>query len=165
MSYCSKCGANIDQTTIYCPNCGTRQTPDSFQQPNYSYTQQDTRIAENVAALLCYLFMPISGLVFYCTDTRPFVRFHAMQSILCVLASIVLTIGLGILTTIIGGLFSSTGLWGIVGTIAGFFVIVGIVIPLFFVAIWFLLMVKAYQKEWFQLPIIGKMALQKAYKQ
>jgi len=165
MSFCLKCGVSMDQTASYCQNCGAKQTPDSYQQPNYSYAQQDTRIQENVAALLCYLLMPIAGLVFYCTDNRPFVRFHAMQSILCVLASIVLTIGFGILTTVIGGLFSSTGLLGIMGTLAGLLLMVGVVVPLFFVAVWFLLIVKAYQKEWFQLPIIGKIALQKAYKQ
>lgn len=165
MAYCSKCGVYHDPTAQFCQNCGENLTQAPVQPPNYPYTQQDTRIPENGAAVLCYLLMPISGVVFYCTDDRPFVRFHAMQSILCVLASIILIIGLGILTAVIGGILSGAGIWGILGTFAGFFVIVGVVYPLFFVAIWFLMMVKAYQKEWFQLPIIGKIAFQRAYKQ
>ena len=155
----------MDQTTYYCQNCGFKKTQDSYQQPNYSSAQQDTRIAENIAALLCYIMMPISGLVLYCTDSRPFVRFHAMQSILAVVASFVLTIIFIIVTAVIGALFSNIGLLGVISAFAGFLVVFGVIVPLVGVAIWFLLLVKAYQKEWFQLPVIGKIALQKAYRQ
>ena len=36
---------------------------------------------ENVAGLLSYLFGWVTGLIFFLIDKRPFVRFHAMQSI------------------------------------------------------------------------------------
>jgi uncharacterized membrane protein len=36
---------------------------------------------ENVAGMLCYLFGWASGLVFLLVDRRPFVRFHAAQSV------------------------------------------------------------------------------------
>jgi uncharacterized membrane protein len=39
------------------------------------------RIPENVAGMLCYLFGWAGGLVFLLLDRRPFVRFHAAQSI------------------------------------------------------------------------------------
>ena len=35
---------------------------------------------ENVAGLLCYAGGWLTGLVFLLTDKRPFVRFHAAQS-------------------------------------------------------------------------------------
>jgi hypothetical protein len=38
-------------------------------------------IAENVAGLLCYILSWLSGLIFLLIDKRPFVRFHAAQSI------------------------------------------------------------------------------------
>ena len=38
-------------------------------------------LSENVAGLLCYLLGWVTGLIFYFTDKRPFVRFHAAQSI------------------------------------------------------------------------------------
>lgn len=38
-------------------------------------------IPENVAGMLCYLFGWVGGLVFLLIDRRPFVRFHAAQSI------------------------------------------------------------------------------------
>jgi len=39
------------------------------------------RVPENVAGMLCYLFGWVSGLVFLLFDRRPFVRFHAAQSV------------------------------------------------------------------------------------
>jgi uncharacterized membrane protein len=38
-------------------------------------------LSENVAGMLCYLFGWASGLVFLFIDRRPFVRFHAAQSV------------------------------------------------------------------------------------
>ena len=35
---------------------------------------------ENVAGLLCYSLGWVTGLIFYLVDKRPFVRFHAAQS-------------------------------------------------------------------------------------
>ena len=38
-------------------------------------------MAENVAGFLCYILGWITGLIFYFIDKRPYVRFHAAQSI------------------------------------------------------------------------------------
>ena len=38
-------------------------------------------MAENVAGLLCYVLGWVTGLIFFFIDKRPFVRFHAAQSI------------------------------------------------------------------------------------
>ena len=38
-------------------------------------------MAENVAGLLCYVLGWVTGLNFFLIDKRPYVRFHAAQSI------------------------------------------------------------------------------------
>src|SRR5215470_5723549 len=42
---------------------------------------QTSGLAENVAALLSYVFGWITGIIMFLIDKRPFVRFHAAQSI------------------------------------------------------------------------------------
>jgi uncharacterized membrane protein len=66
------------------------------------------RLSENVAGMLCYLFGWVGGLVFLFIDRRPFVRFHAAQSvaIFATLNILILALGgflLGALLPSIGG--------------------------------------------------------------
>jgi uncharacterized membrane protein len=44
--------------------------------------QVSAHLSENVAAALSYLFGWVSGLLFLFVDKRPFVRYHAAQSVL-----------------------------------------------------------------------------------
>ena len=44
-------------------------------------SNSQTGLSENVAGLLCYILGWITGLIFLLIDKRPFVRFHAAQSI------------------------------------------------------------------------------------
>ena len=37
-------------------------------------------MSENVAGLLCYVLGWVTGIIFFLIDKRPFVRFHAAQS-------------------------------------------------------------------------------------
>jgi hypothetical protein len=39
-------------------------------------------LQENVAGLLCYILGWVTGIIFLLIDKRPFVRFHAAQSII-----------------------------------------------------------------------------------
>ena len=55
-------------------------------------------MSENVAAFLCYLVGWVTGIIFFLIDKRPFVRFHAAQSI-------VVFGGLHILNIVIGIFF------------------------------------------------------------
>jgi uncharacterized membrane protein len=52
-------------------------------------------LSENVAAMLCYLLGWISGLVFLFFDRRPFVRFHAAQSVAVFATLNILILALG----------------------------------------------------------------------
>lgn len=53
-------------------------TKPQLQSEPRPFTEQ---LPENVAGMLCYLFGWVSGLVFLLVDRRPFVRFHAAQSV------------------------------------------------------------------------------------
>ena len=126
--------------------------------PPVQMTKSSTGLDENVAAVLSYVFNWVSGLVFFLIekDSR-LVRFHAMQSLLLAIVffvgSIVLYIAwfaLAIITSQISGLLGS-----LVGLVVGLFIFV------FFIACvigWILGMVKAYQGQYFKLPVIGSFA-------
>lgn len=120
--------------------------------------KSSTGLDENVAALLSYLFGWISGLIFFLLekDSR-LVRFHAMQSILLNAAGAVIGFVLWIasfILAIIGGMLAdSLGalIWILVTLIFAAFGLV-----LFIAAI--LCLVKAYQGQYFKLPVIGNFA-------
>ncbi|MGA2900918.1 MAG: DUF4870 domain-containing protein [Candidatus Acidiferrales bacterium] len=107
-------------------------------------------MAENVAGLLCYVLGWITGLIFYLTDKRPFVRFHAAQSIVVFGA-------LTIIRIIVGMLFVTGGLAGITtGLSLG--ILLFWLISLVGLILWVLLMVKAYQGERYRVPIAADLA-------
>jgi uncharacterized membrane protein len=103
-------------------------------------------LSENVAGLLCYLLGWVTGLIFFLIDKRPFVRFHAAQSI-------VVFGGLTVIRIVLSMLFISGGL---VGFSAG----VGILwlVSLVGLVLWILLMVKAYQGEKYRVPLAADLA-------
>ena len=103
----------------------------------------------NIAGLLCYLFGWVSGLIFLLIDKRPFVRFHAAQSIGISVGAIVVMIAFWILTIILAFITSGVGM------------LLGLLFPVLGLAIFALVivcMVKAYKNEKFKLPIIGDIA-------
>jgi uncharacterized membrane protein len=126
--------------------------------PPVQTTKSSTGLDENVAALLSYIFGWVSGLIFFLIekDSR-LVKFHAMQSILLNGLAIVLGIVLWIATfvfvivgaaigDIVGTLLSliATLLWLVFG--------VGILIAAI------MCLVKAFQGQYFKLPVIGNFA-------
>jgi uncharacterized membrane protein len=122
--------------------------------------KSSTGLDENVAALLSYVFGWISGLVFLLIekDSR-LVRFHAVQSIILNVASAVLLIGLEIVSVVVSLVLSqvSGALSFIVGIV---FWLVIMVLALAIVAAWVVCLIKAYQGQYFKLPIIGNFAEQ-----
>jgi uncharacterized membrane protein len=94
---------------------------------------------ENVAALLCYVLGWLSGLALFLIEKdNETVRFHAMQSML-VFGSI----------TLLDIVFGSLYVFG--------YVVVSI-INVGALALWVLLMVKAYQGERCRLPVVSDLA-------
>src|SRR5690349_7468080 len=79
MAFCSKCGTQVADDAAFCSNCGQAMKADV---PAYAASQGgSTGMAENVAGFLCYVLGWLTGLIFFLIDKRPFVRFHAAQSI------------------------------------------------------------------------------------
>jgi uncharacterized membrane protein len=107
-------------------------------------------MAENVAGLLCYVLGWVTGLIFYFIDKRPYVRFHAAQSI-------VVFGGLNVITYILGAFFGMSLLTGGVGGFTMGLALLRLVDLLTFV-LWILLMIKAYQGERFRVPIAADLA-------
>jgi uncharacterized membrane protein len=108
------------------------------------------RMEENVAGLLCYALGWVTGLIFFLIDRRPYVRFHAAQSI-------VVFGGLHIIWIVLARVyFGSLGFGGwTVFTLGG--LLLDAVRLLGFV-LWILLMVKAYQGEKFKVPVAAGIA-------
>ncbi|MBM2820555.1 MAG: hypothetical protein HW405_315 [Candidatus Berkelbacteria bacterium] len=94
-----------------------------------------------LSALLAYLLGIVGGIVFYAISKDPFVRFHAMQSILLWVAVVVLEFAFFILNFV-----------------AWFFSYFTWIIAVGLFAVWIIVMLKAYSGEKYKLPIIGDMA-------
>jgi uncharacterized membrane protein len=104
-------------------------------------------LAENITGLLCYLAGWITGIVFLLIDKRPWVRFHAAQSIAVFGGLTVVQIALSVMSSTIGGLVGF-GLMSMLGLLVGLITFV----------LWVLLMVKAYKHETFRVPIAAGIA-------
>lgn len=148
MAYCSKCGSEVAVGAAFCPKCGQAQTAGQMAQ---SKPSTNTGMAENVAGSLCYVLGWVTGIIFFLIDKRPFVRFHAAQSI-------VVFGGLHVVHMIIGVIFGAgfmmMGGWGGFGLGWALYSIVSLAT----FVLWILLMVKAYQGEKFQVPVAAEIA-------
>lgn len=91
-------------------------------------------MAKNTAAALAYVLGWVTGIVMLLIEKDPFVRFHAMQSIVTFGALTIL-----MFVPVIGWVLSPV------------IMIVGFVL-------WLVLIFKAYQGEKFKLPIVGNFA-------
>jgi uncharacterized membrane protein len=121
-------------------------------------TKSSTGLDENLAALLSYLFTWVSGLIFFLIekDSR-LVRFHAMQSILLSSAAIVVGIVLWIAWIVVAIVLAMMS--EVLASLVS--IVMGLVLFVFYIAIligFILCMVKAYQKQYFKLPVIGNFA-------
>jgi uncharacterized membrane protein len=160
MAFCPKCGAAVQSGAPFCSSCGAAQPGVGAAAPGPSVSpgppvttagMQQTQMAENVAALLCYLVGWITGIVFFLIDKRPFVRFHATQSI-------VVFGGLQIVGFVVGIIFGIS-VFGGIRTMSFGWALYSIVDLLMFV-LWIVLMIKAYQGERFRVPIAADLAEQ-----
>ena len=146
MAFCKACGQDIG-TAVFCPKCGASQgaaAPPASAVPAASATEG---LEENVAGLLCYILGWITGLVFLLIDKRPFVRFHAAQSILLSIAVVVVYFAVAVMFGLLH--FMHLGFLALAAyPLVGFLII----------AVWIFMMYKAYQHEKFALPIIGNIA-------
>lgn len=160
MAFCGSCGADAGGAA-FCPKCGAPQGATqggavAAPAPGGSApaaVPATAGIEENVAGLLSYIVGWITGLIFLLIDKRPFVKFHAAQSIALNIAFVVIWIGFWILTLIMG-LITTLIFHFPIGFLLGFLMPV---IAIGFFIVFIFCMVKAYQHEKFKVPIIGNM--------
>lgn len=111
-------------------------------------TTSSTGLAPNLAAALSYLLGLVTGIILFVLEKdNQFVRFHAMQSILLSVALIAINIALSIVA-----IFPVIG-W-VVALVA--YPVIGIIAFI----LWIMLMLKAFQGQEWELPIIGRYARQ-----
>ena len=138
MAFCKACGQDIG-TANFCAKCGANQTAPAQPVPPAAAAVTEG-MGENVAGLLCYVLGWLTGIIFLLVDKRPFVKFHAAQSIV-----------------VFGGLHAihfllrfthfflfSFGFQALLG-LAGF-------------VLWIVLMIKALQHEMFRVPLAADIA-------
>lgn len=115
-------------------------------------------LTENTAAALSYVLGWITGIIFFLIDKRPYVRFHAAQSIVtfgCLhIIRVILAMTFGV-----GFLFGhrhwdSPGAWGSFGVGLGLLSIFSL---LTFI-LWIVCIVKAASGARFSLPVAGPIA-------
>ena len=126
--------------------------------PPVQTTKSSTGLDENIAALLSYIFGWVSGLIFFLIekDSR-LVRFHAMQSILLNVLLVILWFVVWIVTVVLWVAAAAIG--DVVGAIVSIlstliFVVFGVAALIAVI----LCLVKAFQGQYFKLPIIGNFA-------
>ena len=127
-------------------------------QPPAQVSKSSTGLDENVAALLSYIFHVVSGLIFFLIekDSR-LVRFHAMQSILLSATAMIVGIVLWVAWIIVAIVLAMMS--EVLASLVS--VVFGLLIFAFYIAVlvaWVLCMVKAYQKQYFKLPVLGNFA-------
>jgi uncharacterized membrane protein len=146
MPYCSKCGTQLPESATFCQKCGQPQ-------PASTTPAQQTGLSQNTAALLSYALGWLTGLIFFLIDKRPYVRFHAAQSIITFGGIHILRAVLGMVLGVgwwFGGRHN-LGRVTLAWPILSLFGILSLVL-------WIVLMVKAYQGQKFKLPLAGDLA-------
>jgi len=137
VAFCKSCGQDIG-TANFCTKCGASQSAAAVPVAA-PIAASSEGLAENVAGLLCYVLGWVTGLIFLLIDKRPWVKFHAAQSIAVFGGLTIIRIGLLFMSHFLG--------WAI-------FALIGLVS----FVLWIFLMIKAYQHETVRIPIAADIA-------
>jgi len=161
MPHCTKCGAEVPVDAPFCQTCGQAQpaaapAPISTVPPPTPAT--GAGMTENTAATLSYVLGWITGIIFFLIDKRPYVRFHAAQSIVTFGGLHIIRIVLGMFFGVgwmFGGL--SHGGYDSLGSF-GFGLAILSLVGLVTFILWIVCMIKAATGSRFMLPIAGPIA-------
>jgi uncharacterized membrane protein len=111
-----------------------------------------TGLEPNVAGALSYILGALTGILFLVIDgQRPFVRFHAMQSIVLTVAMVVLWIVLGVAGMVLAVV-------PILGWLIGILLSLGL--SLGGLILWLYLMYRAWSGDEWEVPFVGGWARQ-----
>jgi uncharacterized membrane protein len=120
-----------------------------------------TGLDENVAGALSYLLGVLTGVLFFVVDKdRPFVRFHAAQSMVVFGGFFVAAIVLSIVGGIVSAIAFSGGVGGAIvgGLLSLVLLLVWLVVGFGSLVAWLYLMYKAYNGETPRVPIAAGIA-------
>jgi uncharacterized membrane protein len=171
MAFCASCGAEVQGK--FCAKCGTPVGGAPIGNPAASNpppggasaagssatgfsTSAPAAIEENIAAALCYLVGVLTGVLFLVLEPynrNPTIRFHAFQSIFAWIAAIVV----GMVLSTVSYIFVAVPFIGWI-----IYILLWTAFSLGVLALWLLLMYKAYNKERLVLPVIGDWAEKQA---
>jgi uncharacterized membrane protein len=161
--FCPNCGATVEGR--FCAKCGTAVEagaassgpaaagPATGAQPYSAPGATSGGMTDNVASALCYALGIITGILFLVLapyNQNKLIRFHAFQSIFLNAAWIVFWI----VETMIAIVMP----WYVMTVVS----LIGLLVALGFLALWLVLMFKAYNNEKLKLPIIGDLAEKQA---
>jgi len=165
MAVCAKCGAALAEGVGFCGSCGTPVAaggpgPTAPPAPGAPPGSPPVPAAgggleSNVAGALAYVTV-IPAIIFLVVEPYnrdKFVRFHSFQSIFLAIAWLAVAIVLMIVSAVLAVI-------PIVGWILGLLLWLAMMIGMF--ALWVFVIYKAYQKERYMIPVIGKLAAQQA---
>ncbi len=111
-----------------------------------------TGLEPNVAGALSYILGALTGILFLVIDgQRPFVRFHAMQSIVLTVAMVVLWIVLGVASMVLAVI-------PIIGWLIG--ILASLALSLGALILWIYLMYRAWSGDEWEVPVVGQYARQ-----
>ena len=155
MAFCGKCGSAYTEGSAFCPQCGANLGVTAENAPAggvYAGAGPMVPVAapglqENVAGLLCYLLGWLTGIIFLLIDKRPFVRFHAAQSIVVFGFLFVLRV-LFVFGFLGSGFYGVFSLWWIASWLLGLVTLVA----------WVVLMITAYQGKRLEVPVAAGIA-------
>jgi len=158
MAHCTKCGAEIPATAQFCNKCGAPQPAAAYQPAAPVAPVAGAGMSENVAAALSYVLGWLTGIIFFLIDKRPYVRFHAAQSIVTFGGLHIIRIVVGVFFGV-GWLFAGHhhygyGAFGSIGLGVALLALTGLIS----FVLWILCMIKAAQGERFVVPIAGPIA-------
>ena len=109
-----------------------------------------TGLDPKLAGLLCYVLGIVTGLIFFLIEkSNPVVRFHAAQSIVFSVATIVLWIAFFVISIV---------LYQISWTVANLFNLLTLLVWLGLFIVWIILLIKGYSGQKWKLPVLGDMA-------
>ena len=151
LTSCPDCAAQMPQSAAYCPGCGRPMQAEARAQGKVG------ALSETIAGALAY-FTFIPAIIFLLLEPykhNRFVRFHSFQCLSLWGAAVLLAIALklaGLLLFIIPVLGPLLAV--LVSTVVGFGAVV----------LWLVSVVKAFQGEMFQIPLLGAFAAQQAAK-
>jgi uncharacterized membrane protein len=141
--FCPSCGLPLPEGSSACTSCGVTVAP-SVGPGAATIT---TGLTDNLAGALAYVtILPAIGfLLLEPYNKNRFVRFHSFQCIFLNIGWIILWLAVSVVRSV-----------PFIGWAAYLF------LPLLGLALWIVLIIKAYQGQTFKLPVIGDLAEKQA---